>query len=221
MIDKIDVLGNSFVRYIRHNGSDSAIVDSARISYNGSSKGEEQDKKLLKYLFKNSHTSPAEMVNITFNIRMPIFVMRQFVRHRTMRLNEASFRYTEADFGFYIPEKWRIQDTKNKQGSLDSNNLDHTNLTNIFQKQTDECFKTYHKLLNDGVSREMARMILPLNTLTEIIVNCDMNNLLKFFKLRDDSHAQYEIQEIARAMKTITKQYFPWTMEIYEELNNK
>jgi thymidylate synthase (FAD) len=136
-------------------------------------------------------------------------------------LNEASARYTKLDMGFYIPDKWRIQDTKNKQGSLNSDELNHELLSEKFKKHTENSYTIYEDLLSQGVSREMARMVLPVNALTEIIVNCDMNNLVKFFILRDDSHAQYEIQEISRAMKTITKQYFPWTMEIYEELNNK
>lgn len=214
---QIDVLGNSFVRYIDHLGDDIRIVEAARISYKSPSKGIEADKKLLKYLINNLHTSPLEQVNITFNIRMPIFVMRQFVRHRTMRLNEASFRYTEADMGYYIPEKWRKQDTKNKQSSIETSELNHDDLS---AKLLDHCTKShelYKSMIDEGVARELARMVLPVNALTEIYVNCDLNNLLKYFRLRDDSHAQWEHQEIARAMKEITRQAFPYVMEIYDE----
>ena len=228
----IPVLGNSFVTYLRHLGADTdvieegeeiypaetAITEAARISYQAPSKGIEKDKKLLRYLFKNKHTSPFEQVNISFNIRMPIFVMRQFVRHRTFRLNEVSARYTELDLGFYVPEEWRKQDTKNKQGSLASEELGHERLSNALRNHNRDCFDLYKGLLGEGVAREMARMVLPVNALTEIIVNIDISNLIKFFILRDDNHAQFEIQEIAKAMKTITAEKFPWIMEMYEEL---
>ena len=228
----ISVLGNSFVRYLRHLGADGdiveegeeilqaemAITEAARISYLSPSKGEKKDKGLLRYLFKNKHTSPFEQVNISFNIRMPIFIMRQFVRHRTFRLNEVSARYTELDLGFYIPEVWRIQDTKNKQGSLETDELDNEFASHLLDIHNKECFSLYKRLLGKNTAREMARMVLPLSALTEIIVNIDMSNLIKFFLLRDDNHAQYEIQEIARAMKTITRDKFPWIMEMYDEL---
>ena len=181
---KIDVLENSFVRYIRHLGADgdlidsvepilqadSAITEAARMSYLEPSKGPEKDKKLLRYLFKNKHTSPFEMVNITFNIRMPIFVMRQFVRHRTFRLNEISARYTELNLGFYVPKKWRAQGTKNKQGSIATKDLDHQNWTDELIKNNLICANLYSLMLYSGVSREMARMVLPVGALTEIML---------------------------------------------------
>ena len=213
---KIPVLGNSFVRYIDHAGTDTRIVEAARISYNSPSKGEEADKKLLRYLFKNKHTSPFEQVNITFNIRMPIFVMRQFVRHRTFRLNELSARYTELDLGYYVPEKWRAQDTKNKQSSIEFAG-EHETYTALLNQISDKAQYYYKCLLGLGVAREMARMVLPVNFLTEIYVNIDLSNLIKYFILRNDGHAQWEHQQIAQAMETITEKYFPWVMEIYKE----
>src|SRR5689334_22691832 len=116
---KIVVLDHGFVRYIDHMGTDQRIVEAARISYKSPSKGEEADRKLIGYLWKNRHLSPFEMCKITFNIKMPIFVMRQFVRHRMQNLNEVSARYTELPAEFYIPKRWRKQDTKNKQGSVE------------------------------------------------------------------------------------------------------
>jgi len=230
----VEVLGNSFVKYIRHLGADGdlieegerilqadmAITEAARMSYLEPSKGEEKDKKLLRYLFKNKHTSPFEMVNITFNIRMPIFVMRQFVRHRTFRLNEISARYTELDLGFYIPEKWRSQDPKNKQGSVFNYGLKSDEISAGLDMFYDETFSYYKRLLDIGVAREMARMVLPVGALTEIEVNIDLNNLMKYFRLRDDPHAQWEHQEIARAMKIITRECFPWVMGMYDESEN-
>lgn len=174
-----------------------------------------------KRSFVCGNTSPFEQVNISFQIRMPIFIMRQFVRHRTFRLNEVSARYTELDLGFYTPEKWRTQDTKNKQSSTDFKFKDEdfrqAHFTDWLETSYKESFKTYKRLLDNGVAREMARMVLPVGALTEIRVNIDLSNLIKYFMLRDDSHAQYEIQEISRAMKTITTECYPWVMEMYEE----
>ena len=120
----INVLDNvGFVRYIDHMGNDQRICEAARISYKAPSKGEEGDKKLINYLWKNKHTSPFEMVKLTLNIKMPIFVMRQYVRHRMQNLNEVSARYTELPDEFYIPKVWRKQDNKNKQGSLVEENF--------------------------------------------------------------------------------------------------
>ena len=120
----LPVLDRGFVRYIDHMGSDLDILEAARISYKSPSKGEEQDRKLLHYLWKNRHTSPFEMVKVKFNIKMPIFVMRQYIRHRMQNLNEMSARYTELPDDFYIPTNWRKQDTKNKQGSTEEGNWD-------------------------------------------------------------------------------------------------
>src|SRR5438093_1688934 len=131
MIEKghtINVLDHGFVRYVDHLGSDMRVVESARLSYKSPSKGEEADKKLLFYLWKNRHTSPFEMIKVTLNIKLPIFVMRQYVRHRMQNLNEVSARYTELPNEFYVPTKWRKQDTKNKQGSIDTEELNHLEL---------------------------------------------------------------------------------------------
>lgn len=219
-IKEIKILGNSFVQYVHHLGGDKDIVAAARVSYGDTSKGDVADKKLLRYLFKNKHTSPFEMVNITFIIRLPIFIMRQLVRHRTFRLNEVSARYTELDLGFYIPEKWRKQDTKNKQGSVISEDLNHNKLNVLLEHSYKYAFNDYKTLLKAGVAKELARIVLPVGALTEIRVNIDLSNLIKFFMLRDDPHAQWEHQQIAYAMKTIAKQHYPWTLEMYEELSN-
>jgi thymidylate synthase (FAD) len=215
----IPVLDHGFVRYIDHMGTDSRICEAARLSYKSPSKGEEQDKKLLAYLWKNKHTSPFEMVKVTLNIKMPIFVMRQYVRHRMQNLNEVSARYTELPNEFYVPTKWRKQDTKNKQGSVETTELDHHALSFNLQRWNDEAYDKYKLLLEMGVAREMARMVLPINIYTEIYACWDMKNLLHFISLRDDSHAQAEIQEYGKVIKYICKELFPWTMEIFE--NNR
>lgn len=216
----IDVLDHGFVRYIDHMGSDERIVEAARISYKSPSKGEEADKKLLAYLYKNKHTSPFEMNKVVFNIKMPIFVMRQFVRHRMQNLNEVSARYTELPNEFYVPNIYRLQDLKSKQSSFIG--ADMSAEWNYTQKELvgslcDEAYNTYKALIANGVAREMARIVLPVGIYTEIYCCWDMKNLLHFFTLRDDSHAQAEIQEFSRAMKAICVELFPWIMEAYEK----
>lgn len=224
----IDILPHGYVRYIDHLGTDQRIVEAARVSYGAFSKGEEADKKLLEYLFRNRHTSPFEQCNITFNIRMPIFVMRQFVRHRTFRLNEYSGRYSKMTDDFFFPEllQWRTQDQKNKQGSITSEKLNEStvlytgkemNLTSAVLCHYSISHDLYTRLLMAGVSKEQARMVLPVSNYTEIYVNCDLHNLLHFFRLRTDEHAQKEIRDVALAMLNITKNLFPWTMECYHK----
>lgn len=224
----IPVLDHGFVRYIDHMGSDLDILEAARISYKSPSKGEDSDKKLLAYLWKNKHTSPFEMVKLKLNIKLPIFIMRQYVRHRMQNLNEVSARYTELPNEFYIPTKWRKQDTKNKQGSILNENWDdklwykgiHSKNQDLSAELENHClasYTLYEKMLRDGVSREMARMVLPINIYTEIYCCWDLKNLLHFITLRDDAHAQAEIQEYGKAIKSICLELFPWTMEAYEK----
>jgi thymidylate synthase (FAD) len=212
----IAVLDHGFVRYIDHMGDDRRIVEAARISYKSPSKGDDADKKLLSYLWKNKHTSPFEMVKVTLNIKLPIFVMRQYVRHRMQNLNEVSARYTELPNEFYIPEVWRKQDIKNKQGSIESAELDHRQLTGVVRDFCQESYRKYEWLIAQGVAREMARMVLPVNIYTEIYACWDLKNLLHFITLREDAHAQAEIQEYGKAIKSICKELFPWTLEAYE-----
>lgn len=214
---EIKVLDNGYVRYIDHMGSDMRIVEAARVSYHSASKGKEQDKKLLEYLFKNKHTSPFEMCKVTFNIKMPIFVMRQFVRHRMQNLNEVSARYTELPNEFYIPEKWREQDKKNKQSSNISDGLHHDEFSEVLMQQCQQAYNVYEWFIKCGVTKEMARFCLPVNIYTECYSTWDLKNLLHFITLRDDSHAQAEIQEYGKAIKVFLVELFPWTMGCYEK----
>lgn len=216
MNKEIEVLDQGYVRYIDHMGSDLRIVEAARVSYKSPSKGDEADKKLLFYLYKNRHTSPFEMCKITFNIKMPIFVMRQFIRHRMQNVNEMSARYTELPEEFYLPKKWRKQDNKNRQGSIEAE-LDHASLNNLLSAAYGTAFGAYKLLLQKGVAKEMARFILPVGIYTEFYSTWDLRNLFHFFSLRDDPHAQWEHQEYGRAMKEITKELFPWSMEAYDK----
>ncbi len=217
--NEIKVLDHGFVRYIDHMGSDARILEAARVSYKSKGKGDEADKKLLTYLWKNKHTSPFEMCKITLNIKMPIFVMRQYIRHRMQSLNEMSARYTQLPSEFYIPTEWRKQDIKNKQGSVRAEwTVDEQNqMTKEVTELCDKSYALYQSLIDKGVAREMARTVLPINIYTEFYTSWDLKNLLHFITLRDDSHAQLEIQEYGKAIKSICEDLFPWTIEAYEK----
>lgn len=225
----IPVLDHGYVRYIDHMGSDERICEAARISYKSPSKGVEQDAKLLGYLWKNRHTSPFEQVSITYNIKLPLFVQGQMVRHRTQRLNQVSSRYTEMEEEFYIPKEWRKQDARNKHGSICENgfnppvDLQEFDFSNEFVTSSDaltehcrRAYILYKNMIGEGISREMARMVLPQNLYTEIYSNWDLNNLTHFFTLRLDAHAQWEIRQYAQAMYDIAKKLYPWTIAAYE-----
>lgn len=217
----LTVLDHGHVRLVDFMGSDLRVVEAARVSYKSASKGEESDKKLLFFLYKNRHTSPFEMCKVTFNIKMPIFVMRQFIRHRMQNVNEMSARYTELPEEFYIPESWRAQDTKNKQGSIESSALEQRSITDMVASTYGVAFNTYKLLLQKGVAKEMARFVLPVGIYTEFYTTWDLRNLFHYFSLRDDPHAQWEHQQYGKAMKTITSLLFPWSMEAYEKFKWK
>jgi len=206
---------HGYVRYIDHLGTDARIVEAARVSYKSPSKGKDADKKLLFYLLKNRHTSPFEQCNITFNIKFPIFLMRQFVRHRTFRLNEWSGRYSELADEFFRPKRWRAQDNKNRQGSFVDAHIDQAKANYECNRVYDIAYEGYQELLKLGVAKEQARFVLPVGIYTEIYVNCDLHNLMHFLRLRQDGHAQAEIQDVATAMRQITEQLFPWTFEAF------
>lgn len=211
---------HGYVRYIRHLGTDLSIVEAARVSYKSPSKGEDADKKLLFYLYKNRHTSPFEQCNITLNIKFPIFLMRQFVRHRTFRLNEWSGRYSELADEFYFPKIWRAQDTVNKQAGTGI--VAQQLAANLLCKRAYEIsYDSYQQMLELGVAKEQARFVLPVGIYTEIFVNCDLHNLLHFLRLRQDGHAQAEIQDVANAMFAIAKKLYPWTFEAFAKYKFK
>jgi thymidylate synthase (FAD) len=226
------VLDHGYVRYVDHMGGDQTITDFARLSTGSISPDRESDRKLLFRLYRDQHTSPFEMGKIVFNIKLPIFVMRQLVRHRMQNLNEVSARYKPLPNEFYIPEKWRIQgDKKNKQHTvegdvklknsrwvldIDGSEFRTDDPSTILTHHCKIAYQLYEEMLASGAGRELARMCLPLNIYTEIISCWDMNNLLKFFRLRLDLHAQLEIQCYALAMYKIAQRHFPWCIEAYE-----
>lgn len=231
---KIPVLDLGYVRYIDHYGSDVRIVEAARVSYDSPCKGDIQDKKLLHYLFKMRHTSPFEQCALTYEIKLPLFVQGQLVRHRTQKLNQMSARYTEMPDEFYIPKSWRPQDTKNKQGSVETEDWNPKIIVdveegglggpyNVYSKASElliqhckDSYELYQKLLAAGISKEMARMHLPQNLYTKIYSCWDLHNIMHMFRLRLDPHAQWETRQYAQAMCDIFAELFPWTAEAYE-----
>lgn len=200
---------------------DLAIVNAARVSFMGESKGDEKDKKLLFYLVRNLHTSPFEMVEFKFRVHAPVVVWWQWVRHRTFNLNAQSGRYTEfEEDAFYVPSTWRLQSKNNKQASEgEVSETINTELTEKLVKHYEESYKLYQEALSAGVAREMARLYLPgFSVYYTWVVKADAHNLMHFLKLRMASDAQYEIRVYAQAIyEHFFKPLLPWTAEAFEQ----
>lgn len=215
MNDTTPVLDKGFVRLVDFMGGDQGVVDAARVSYGGKSKGPEADRKLITYLLKHKHESPFEHSFFKFHVKTPIFVMRQWIRHRMASYNEISARYTEVKDEFYIPSQWRAQDLKNKQGSVAAPTLDQAALTRALEAQIKSAMDCYKQMLEAGVAREMARMALPVNAYTEFYWTVNARALMNFVTLRADVHAQWEIQQYAEALAAYFKEKMPWTYDAY------
>ncbi|HEB73125.1 MAG TPA: FAD-dependent thymidylate synthase [Nitrospirae bacterium] len=214
------VLNLGEVELVDYLGDDRSVARAARTSYQRSEgKSDEHDKRLITRLWKDRHTSPFEMVSLTFRIRLPIFVMRQHVRHRTASLNEWSFRYTECPDLFYKPEvdDVRGQHTTNKQMSGEGLSPEASKeAKEMIEKHNSASYEAYQKLLKLGVAREQARVVLPVSAYTQIIWRMDMRNLLGYFSLRLAPDAQKEIREYAKVMAEIVKKGWPLIWEAYE-----
>ena len=214
------VLDKGFVRLVDYLGSDQRIVQSARVSYGEGTKSYRQDKGLINYLLRNDHTSPFEQVVFTFHIKAPIFVARQWVRHRTARMNEISGRYSVMKDECYIPDNEHIalQSDDNKQGRQNEPVDEETALKvkEMLQKSYDTAFDTYHELLDMGIARELCRVDLPLSLYTEFYWEIDLHNLFHYLPLRLDAHAQYEIRVYAEKMLEIIKTVCPIACEAFE-----
>lgn len=178
----------------------------------------EQDRKLCEYLMKNKHTSPFEMISVWLEMKLPIFVARQFVRHRTVRLNEVSGRYVTLPAEWYIPEVVGGKATNNKQGQVD--NLSQDWQIHFKQTLNDHCqngYDDYIHNINNGVAPEHARLMLSVNHYTHWLWNQDLHNLLHFLSLRDHPHAQVEAQAYAKAIDSLIREVLPNTMELYDK----
>lgn len=215
------VLDKGFVKLVEFMGGDQRAVDSARVSFGSVSKGSEQDKKLIEYLVANAHLSPFEHSVFQFHIKCPIFVARQWMRHRIASYNEISARYTEVQDEFYYPEAFRAQDNINRQGSLRSGTLDQEKMMAVYDESIKASYAAYGKLIEAGAAREMARMVLPVAQYTQFYWSINARSLLNFIQLRLDGHAQYEIRRYAAAIQDIFSEKMPWTWEAFSKSNEK
>jgi thymidylate synthase (FAD) len=217
---EIKVLDHGFVRLVDYMGGDARIVQTARVSYGEGTKTIRQDAGLIDYLLRHEHTSPFEHVIFELHCKMPIFVARQWIRHRTARLNEISGRYSVMKDEFYLPPREHIslQSTDNKQGrektAVPAELQDK--VLELLRQDQSSAYANYSEILNDGIARELARINLPLSMYTEWYWQMDLKNMLHFLKLRMDSHAQWEIQEYARAIAEIVKAVCPLAYESFE-----
>ncbi|MDH4389353.1 MAG: FAD-dependent thymidylate synthase [Fimbriimonas sp.] len=217
---EIKVLDKGFVRLVDYMGGDQRIVQSARVSYGEGTKTVRQDRALIHYLLRNWHTSPFEQVQLTFHCKMPIFIARQWIRHRTARLNEISGRYSVMKDEFYVPEPSKVsyQSSDNKQGRGGVLPLDEAMAVIAqLEREQKEAYAGYTSMLDQGVARELARTNLPLSLYTEWYWQIDLHNLFHFIRLRADSHAQYEIRAYAEALAQCAKAVAPMAYEAFEE----
>ena len=203
-------------RLVDHMGSDAAIVQAARVSYGSGTKSVNDDRALIRYLMRHWHTTPFEMVEFKFHIKCPIFVARQWLRHRTASVNELSARYSIVDDSFFLPESLRKQSVTARQGGDDP--YEGGEMLILKQKAScDLAFHTYEELIRKGVSRELARTHLPQNTFTEFYWKINLHNLLHFLQLRIEDHAQKEIRDLAKKVYELIKPIVPVTCEAFED----
>lgn len=231
LYEAMPVLDHGFVRVVDYMGTDSAIVQAARVSYGKGTKKVNEDAGLINYLVRHRHTTPLEMCEIKFHIKLPMFVARQWIRHRTANVNEYSARYSILDKEFYVPqpEQLAAQSKQNHQGRGEL--LEGEEAMRALQWLKEDgarCYEHYEAMLNQdgsgntldennkGLARELARMNLPVNFYTQWYWKIDLHNLLHFLSLRADSHAQYEIRVYAEAMLELVKRWVPHTYEAFK-----
>jgi thymidylate synthase (FAD) len=222
-MNKIDVLDHGFVRLVDHMGSDLSVVRAARVSYDaawrtGNDSG--SDQRLIRYLWKHKHTTPFEAVQFTFEVKAPIFVLRQWHRHRTWSYNELSARYRELPEEYYVPQNIGVQSKDNKQGRAPDERPEGQNeiIRSTIKHACEQSFVYYAALLRQGVPRELARSVLPVATYSHMFASVNLLNLFKFLTLRCDPHAQFEIREYANAMLNLIQPIVPvsadaWMLE--------
>jgi thymidylate synthase (FAD) len=226
----IPVLDHGFVRVVDYMGTDSAIVQAARVSYGAGTKKLREDEGLIRYLLRHRHTTPFEMCEIKFHIKLPIFIARQWIRHRTANVNEYSGRYSVMDKEFYLPkaEHLAAQSTQNHQGrGICLSGEEALRALEILEQDATQAYAHYEELLNgteagevrdaskQGLARELARMNLPVNYYTQWYWKIDLHNLMHFLSLRADSHAQYEIRVYAEAMLEMLRAWVPLTYQAF------
>jgi thymidylate synthase (FAD) len=216
----VKVLDHGIIEIIDHMGSDQSIERAARVSYGGDKKVRttEETTKLLNYLMEHEHTSPFEHAVVQMYVKCPIFVARQWMRHRTWSYNEVSYRYKQAPLEAYYPEQWRLQHTDNKQmsdGVLPD--IENIKRTDDYHRAIEHSHLEYQLSQNHGVAREMSRIILPLSTYTEFYATVDLHNLLHFVRLRLHPHAQEEIRVYAEVIAKWIEEHFPITWGAFKK----
>ena len=230
LYEAMPVLDHGFVRVVDYMGDDTSIVQSARVSYGKGTKKVSTDSGLIKYLMRHRHSTPFEMCEIKYHIKLPIFIARQWIRHRTANVNEYSARYSIMDKEFYVPSKENLaaQSTNNRQGRGNLiNGTQADNILKILKDDAERNYQHYEEMLNEkydgsiiddkkqGLARELARMNLTLNSYTQWYWKTDLLNLLNFLALRADSHAQFEIREYADVMLNTVKKWVPTTYDAF------
>lgn len=230
LYEAIPILDHGFIRVIDYMGTDASIVQAARVSYGRGTKKTQEDAGLIKYLLRHRHTTPFEMCEIKLHIKLPIFIARQWIRHRTANVNEYSGRYSILDKEFYIPapDKLAAQSVSNRQGRGDVlEGEEAQRALEILKSGSEKAYADYIEMLNSdedgtvhdeskqGLARELARMNLPVNFYTQWYWKVDLHNLMHFLALRADDHAQYEIRVYAEAMLDILKKWVPTTYEAF------
>jgi thymidylate synthase (FAD) len=230
LYEAIPVLDHGFIRVVDYMGDDTSIVQSARVSYGKGTKKVSTDEGLIKYLMRHRHSTPFEMCEIKYHVKLPIFIARQWIRHRTANVNEYSARYSILDKEFYLPAKDQLaaQSQSNRQGRGDVlQGKQAEEVLNILKEDATRTYDNYEKLLNErfdgtkidenkiGLARELARMNLTLNTYTQWYWKTDLLNLLNFLFLRADDHAQYEIRVYAQTMLNTVKKWVPITYQAF------
>jgi thymidylate synthase (FAD) len=232
MFHAIPVLDHGFVRVIDYMGDDAAVVQAARVSYGRGTRRVSEDTGLLRYLMRHRHTTPFEMCEIKFHVKLPIFVARQWIRHRTANVNEYSARYSVLDREFYIPEAGHLaaQSSANRQGRGEAlSSREAAEVLQMLREDASRCFDHYEQTLNEnpdgtprepgrrGLARELARMNVTLNTYTQWYWKIDLHNLLHFLGLRADRHAQYEIRVYAERMSEIVAAWVPTVYRAFQD----
>jgi thymidylate synthase (FAD) len=232
MFHAIPVLDHGFVRVIDYMGDDAAVVQAARVSYGRGTRRVSEDTGLLRYLMRHRHTTPFEMCEIKFHVKLPIFVARQWIRHRTANVNEYSARYSVLDREFYIPEAGHLaaQSSANRQGRGEAlSSREAAEVLQMLREDASRCFDHYEQMLNEnpdgtprepgrrGLARELARMNVTLNAYTQWYWKIDLHNLLHFLGLRADRHAQYEIRVYAERMSEIVAAWVPTVYRAFQD----
>lgn len=217
-VEKLDPLGDgiSSLELIRASGSDLDIVNAARVSYGKvSSELTDRDKKLINFLVEHDHTSPFEHNQLSFRVKCPLYVAKQWMRHRMNSYNEISYRYVKSALEFYIPKHWRFQDATNRQCSTGA--FENSQALASYKKALEAAVEAYELLLAQGVAREQARGVLPTCMYTEFIFTCNLHSLMNFLRLRLAAGSQHEIREYAQGLYKLARPHFPAALDAWQK----